>query len=628
MPKDKAVIHQIAAQLIDANKTLREAQKDYERMSRLRYELPPPLRDFEWVNPIISTAPFDAIRGATRALSNLNEAWTIHPITVLKALGGDFEIDTKAAQNKATEWEYVLRWALDRASRRRAAFRSNVVWGSALYNEVNGQLIHLPTQFKARGTLGQPREKAALRFGEWAVRLVDPKVVAIGYSDYMPERGVGFRKLKARELVDFWKGRANEIAAKIQEDQGHAEMEYCEFDFVDYETRHVWAVLNGNETMADMEGVTILEPEPWLKDLEGEPVPFLPWISVAGGTELDAEPEYQRKPILFPVRQAEQWAIANIFGTIMMSMAQSEAAAPVDVIKGPGAEKVRVDYSQPGGKLALSALQTYERIKRQGLDDAMKEAYDRIDAAIRRSTVADVLVTGQPAPNIEAGYAYNIQIQTALASLGDVKEISERFYNRLAEAMLLVTHYTGGEMVGYDAKGNKYVIDSEDIDPSNIYISVEMKPDVPADRQQRIQGAATLVQVLNYDPGSAMEFLGETDPQGKLRAWKRWQLDLADLQGKLDRMRAVESGKYEQDVMTAAQLMIQQMQAQQPEELPEGGEMPMERTPPGEEAMRGMPGIGGPMVNPAGGGISPEALAPGMSSPEEQTGEAAGVPLA
>ncbi len=635
---DKAVLRQMAAALIEKNNGLREAQKDYERMSRLQFELPSPLREFEWVNPIISTAPYDALRGAKNALANLNEVWKVHPVSVLKALEEGMDDESRAARIKANEWEKVLEWNLQRASKRRASFRQNVVWSAGLYDECNAQLIHLPTQFKARGTIGNAREKAALRFGDWAVRMVDPKVVAVAYSDFMPERVVGFRTLTARQLVEFWKDRAASISRKIIDDPNYGETEFVEFDLVDYEQRYVWAVENGDLTCADQPGVTLLEPEPWLKDVNGDPVPFLPWISVAGGTELDAEPEFQRKPILFPVRQAEQWAISNIFGTILMSIAQSEAAAPVDVVTGPGSDKVRIDYRQPGGRLSLTALQRYERIKRAGLDDSLKEAYDRIEAAIRRSTVADVLVTGAPASTIEAGYAYNLQIQTALASLGSVKEIGERFYSRLGETMLLITHYTGGEMTGYGPDDKKYTIDSEDIDPDAIYLSVELKPDVPADRQQRIQGAATLVQTINYSPVAAMEFLGEQDPEGKLREWKVWQMDLADLQGKLDRMRAEESGRYQQDVMAAAQALLDQMMAASvpevageggaPGRLTPGGQMPGMRTPPGEEAMAGMPGIGGPMVNPAEGGMPPEGLAPGMSSPEEQTGEAAGIPLA
>jgi hypothetical protein len=642
---EKSKIRQLAAETIAFNDGLREAQKDYERMSRLKYELPEPLRDFEWVNPIISTAPYDAIRGATRALANLNEVPKIHPATVLKSLGTDVRDTSREAAEKANEWEQVLIWNMDRASRRRAAFRSNAIWSAALYNEVNAQVIHLPTQFKARSMTDSSRSRAALRFGDWAIRMVDAKNVAVAYSDFMPERVVGMRKMKARGLVDFWQESAASIARKISEDPAHGDVEYAEFDFVDYDQRYVWAVEGGDISSADDEGETILEPAPWLVDLEGKPVPFLPWINVAGGTELDDKPEYQRKPILFPVRQAEQWAVSNIFGTILMSMAQAEAAAPVDVFIGPGSEQVKTDYTKPGGRLSLTALQRYERVKRAGLDDSIKEAYDRIDTAIRRSTVADILVTGSPAPNIEAAYAYNLQIQTALASLGDVKEIGERFYDRAYETMLLISHYTGTDIEGYRTTGKdtdkRYVISSEDIDPQAIYLSVELKPDVPADRMQRIQGASTLVQTLQYSPAAAMEFLGEADPEGKLLQWKLWQIDLADLQGKLDRMRAESSGKYQQDVMVAAQGLVAQMQQTAPQGgmgggLPGGGEgAPMEpggspttgRALPGEEARAGVEGVGGPMYNTAEGGMPTAAVAP-EATREQQTGEAAGVPLA
>lgn len=642
---EKPRLRELAAQTIAFNDGLREAQRDYERMARLKYDLPDPLRDFEWVNPVISTAPYDAIRGATRALSNLNEVPKVHPATILKALERGYDDRSRAAAEKANEWETVLLWNVGRAAKRRAAFRSSAIWSASLYNEINAQVIYLPTQFKARGIIGSPREKAALRMGDWAVRLVDPKTIAVSYSDYMAERVVGMRKITAQALVDFWGDRAAAIRKKILEDQNHATVEYAEFDSVDYEQRYCWAVEGGDITSAGDEGITILEPEPWLKDINGDPVPFLPWINVAGGTELDAEPEHQRKSILYPVRQAEQWAITNIFGTILMSLAQSEAAAPVDVFTGPGSEQVRQDYSKPGGRVNLTALQRYERIRRAGLDDNLKEVYDRIETAIRRSTVADILVTGSPAPNIEAAYAYNLQIQTALASLGDVKGIGEQFYEAFYERMLLICHYTGQQITGWSQQSKskdaqRYVIDSEDIDPQAIYIDVELKPDVPADRMQRIQGASQLVQTLQYSPAAAMEFLGEGDPEGKLHEWKLWQIDLADLQGKLDRLRAEASGKYEEDVQMAAQALLEQMQAQQAEEgmagggeampgeeLPPGGSPMTGRAMPGEEAMSGVPGVEGAPFDTNQGGMPAAFAAPGGTR-EEQSGEAAGIPLA
>jgi hypothetical protein len=640
---EKKRLRELAAQTIAFNDGLREAQRDYERMARLKYELPDPLRDFEWVNPVISTAPYDAIRGATRALSNLNEVPKVHPATVLKALKRGYDDQSRAAAEKANEWEQVLLWNVGRAAKRRAAFRSSAIWSASLYNEVNAQVIHLPTQFQARGAIGSGRKAAALRLGDWAVRLVDPKTIAVSYSDYMPERVVGMRKITAQGLVDFWGDKAAEIAKKIAEDQAHAVVEYAEFDSVDYDQRYCWAVEGGDITSATEEGITILPPDAWLRDLEGNPVPFLPWINVAGGTDLDAEPEHQRKSILYPVRQAEQWAITNIFGTILLSLAQSEAAAPVDIFTGPGSEQLQADYSKPGGRINLTALQRYERIRRAGLDDNIKEVYDRIETAIRRSTVADILVTGSPAPNIEAAYAYNLQIQTALASLGDVKGIGEQFYEAFYERMLLICHYTGKEITGWSqpSKGKdaqRFVIDSEDIEPTAIYLSVELKADVPADRQQRIQSATQLVQSLQYSPSAAMEFLGEADPEGKLHQWKLWQIDLADLQGKLDRLRSEASGKYEQDVAQAAQAMLAQMQEAQAqegmeegggptEEMPPGGSPITGRAMPGEEAMSGVPGVEGEAFDVGQGGMPAAFAAPGATR-EQQTGEAAGIPLA
>lgn len=597
----KQRIRQVAQRMIERNANLRKAQYAYERMARLNYKLPDPIRDWEWIRPIISTAPYDALRGVTRALSNLDEKVNIHPACVLKALGGQATDSSQAARELANEWESILEWQSRRASKRRQAFRSSIVYSAALYHEVVGRLIHVPTQLELTGA-SESRSKAALRFGDWAIQLVDPKTVSIEYSEYMPERVVSAQVRIAQEIVDFWGDRASLIRDKIIEDPEHASMEYVEFDYTDIENRMVWAVEGSSETSVEQEGFMILEPEPWHKDLSGDPVPFIPWIAVAGGIDVDMAPEHQRKPLLYPVYQAEQWAINNIFGTILMSKALSEAGAPRDVIQGPGSDDVEIEYDGPAGRVNLTQFQQYERIQNLGLDPSLREVFDRLEGAIQRATVADVLVTGQPLSGEQAYASFQLQVQTAIASLGDFRDIGQSFYEQMYEKMLLMSHYLGKDIQGYGEDTKKYVIDSEKINPDALYIDVELTPDVPIDRMQRINAAIQLASSdLAYSPKRAMEMLGETDPEGAFREWKLWQLDLADFRGRLRGIEMEASGELEQAIMQAAQQIVEQEVAQiqeigrQSRENPEAmggfGEManPADRTRP----RGGVPGVEG-----------------------------------
>jgi len=557
-------IRKIAEYMVDKDKKLREAQLDYQRMSRLDYQLPPVMRNLEWARPIISTRPYDAIRGAVRAFANLRERLYVHPMTCIAAAGVEND-ESAAAILLANQWERALQWAQGTAARRKTAFRASVMWSSVNYHEVVGRLIHIPTEFKLLG-VGAARERAALRYGDWAIRVEHPMSAHTEYSDYMLERALNATVKTAIQLVDRWGDRAKEIKDKIVDDPAYASQPYVEFDYVDYDARAVWAVEGEMETSVTEAGIALLEPQPWL-EIEGESAPFLPILAAAGGIDFEDRPEHQRKPLLYAVRQAELWAISNIMGTINYSKALAEANAPIHIFKG--AERVRVDHTRPGGRIDLppGPYSEYKRIQNYGLEPSMQQSFDRVEDAISRATVAEILVTGLPMGGVEAYAAYNLQVQTALASLGDYKEVGEGFYDQVYEKMLLISHYTGQDIVGYNVdrekkKIDKYRIDSAKINPNSIYLETEMNPDVPVDRVQRLTAARIMSETLNYSPQRIYKFLGESDPEGAFREWKRWQMDLADYMGKLDRMKSEASGQYERDVIAMAQKMIQQNMSQ------------------------------------------------------------------
>lgn len=609
------------ARMIERDKNLILTRKRYEQMARLQYSLPEPLNSFEWVHPIISSSPYDALRGGTRALSNQQEDVNIDPVTILMALAGE-DIESKAARRLANEWETILDWQMARMEQRNPSLRSSIVWSSLLYHEVVGQLIHLPTQFKAK-PLGSIRETAALRYGDWALRIVDPKTVYVDYTDFMPERIASVTTKTARELVDFWGDLAKKVGRKAESDEGSWDDKYLEIDYCDYDSRSVWAIEGENlNDIEDVPGITIRKPEPWLKDAKtGKPVPFLNWIAVAGGTGIDAAPEHQRRPMLYPVLMAEQWATTNVFGTILMSLATAEAAAPTSVFSGVGAKDVEIDYTQAGGRIDLpSQFLTYQRVQRLGLDPAIHEALGIIETAMRRSTVAEVLVTGQPMSGEAPFAAYNLQVMQALASLGDYKELAETFLEDVYRKMLLISHYTGHDIVGHE-KGKTFTIDSEKVDPECIYIDVKLQPDVPVDRLQRYTSAVQMAQSLPYAPQRILEQLGETDPEGALRDWKRWRLDLADFEGYLQKVKMTASGEIDQLINQRAQEMVQQMQEEQPQVQPQGMTpgLGLQQSPaPTPGAPPGMP-VGGQGFNPAEGG-APPAMAGPAATFEGQTG--------
>ncbi|KKN62881.1 hypothetical protein LCGC14_0507340 [marine sediment metagenome] len=595
MPKSNEIMVKIkrtSARMIEANKGLRKAQLAYERISRLQYELPAELNELDWIRPIIDTAPYDALRGIVRALSNLDEQLNIHPATVYKVNEDDESRDAGLTANK---WEKNLQWQMGGVAKRRKAFRSSIIKSAALYEEIVGQLIHLPTEFKARELSGS-RERAALRFGDWAARMVDVKTVNVEYSDYMPERVLCAQIKTAQEVVDFHGDAARLVQVKINKDPDYAAVRLLELDYVDYENRAIW-VIDEHDDVAKSRGIRLFGPEPWMtiavgKD-KGEPVPFLPWCAVAGGTDIDAAPEFQRQPVFFPVYQAEQWVNANIMGTLEMSRVTAEFAAPTHKITSPNPDDVEIEHGTAGGAIRLRPGELYEKVRKDGLDPGIMEFKDRLTNAMQRATVSDILVTGQP--TVGAGpvsfAAYNLQVQVALAGIGNIIELGEGFYDQLYEKMLLISFYTGQDITGY---GNveKYTIDALNIDPSTIYLNTELKPDVPVDRVARVTAAVQMAQQLKYPAIKILEFLGENDPQGAMRLWEIEQMDNAFLQGLTTKLEAEGSGELaqlQQTVEQMSQMLEQQMQQAQ--------QQPGQGTP--ENLAQGMPAVEGDIFNSA-----------------------------
>jgi hypothetical protein len=329
--------------------------------------------------------------------------------------------------------------------------------------------------------------------------------------------------------------------------------------------------------------------------------------------------------LLYPVWRAEQWATANILQTIKFSKGISKMSQVEEVFTGPGSDQIDVDHTEPTGRVDLTPLQTFQSVQAQGLDPHIEQMVQSVEAAISKATLAEVLVTGTPVGTGGTFSSYNLQLQTAIASLGDVKNIGERFYEQCYEVMLLMTHYRGGQIVGYGKKSEKYTIDSEDIDPEGLYIGVELTADVPVDRQQRVLAAIQLANPqtgVPMSPRKLLEMLGETDPEGQIREWKMHQLDMADMRARLKRIEMEGSGEIEQMASQMAQQMIQQQMEQQQQG---GGE----QQGPGREAPNpmngpGIPGMEGQGFNPAAGGQPAAESSPQGNTREFQMGETRG----
>src|SRR3990167_8503300 len=255
-------------------------------------------------------------------------------------------------------------------------------------------------------------------------------------------------------------------------------------------------------------------------------------------------------PLLIAPYRAEQWITANIVSTLVTSEAIAEMGQPKVKVIGANPEAVESKFGDPGGRWDVKTGNDVVDMRQQTLSPALRELADRLENAISAATVSRILTTAESQPG-ESFSGFNLRVQTAIGSLTPYKELAERWYAETYKQMLLWTHYKGRSLDGYDRKskdayGRRYAIDSEDINPNRLYLGVKLTPDVPTDRQQKINSAVMLKRDLGYSMEETLEELGDTDPEGSMRKSRNEGYMMAAYQGKLQLIAAQASGQLEQ----------------------------------------------------------------------------------
>ena len=607
---------EIANEMIEKYQGLRIIQEKLDDMSHLKWARPANM-DAKWMRDFKTTAPYDAIRAGVRVLSGLEEKITIDPYAFPEVDDGNL----LEAKRKANSWETVLKWEMDRATRRRAILRQDVTRSALMYDEVVGQVVHLPTQIKAIQKLGgnPNRQKAALRYGNFVINLRNPKSVYTRYSDYMLE-AVLYATIKDPKAIDaFW----NHPELKALLADGEAAKKWVFIDYVDYHRHVVFCypgttvghIRIGGDTEEEdapvSDKVIELMNEPWTMD-------FLPWAAVVGGTMLDDNPADSRFPLLYGIHKADQWNNTNILGTLMMSEAIAEAARPDVIRQGIQPDSIRARYGQPGGTWDVPSGHKLEPMPEKGLDPALREAIDRQLQDMSRATIPSVLVTAEALPD-EPFAGFNQRIQQAMASLMPFKFLAERWFEEAYRLMIYWSKESNTPMVGHkidnDGLTRVFEIVPVDINKDGLFITVELEADVVIDKQQRLNTAIQASEALSLPKRDILEMLGETDPERKIKEWMMEQMDLAYFQGILEHIQ-FESQQAIKEALMEAQLQQQAQQAQ--EQIQAAQEQAVQGQP--QEGEGGSEGPGGPGFDPAQGGQPTDQANPGATSAPLQEG--------
>ena len=352
-------------------------------------------------------------------------------------------------------------------------------------------------------------------------------------------------------------------------------------------------------------------------------MPFLPWAAAA-------TPD--RQGLLYPIEQSKAWRMANLTETLMSSESIAYAGAPRLKVGGT-TDEVYIDYGQPGRPIYQAPGQTVEEFRPPQIDQSLAILTDRTRADMQ--IVPEIVLSGN-APANSAFASINQMMQSGLQTYAPYREVVERALEQVFCLMLDWSKYLNKPLSSPSKNatrgtyGGRFTLEPSQYEYDN-EIRVELKPDMPVDRQVQVQTAVNAVNSLGWTRRRANEMLGDNDPEALDKEFASQAIRDAVVGGEIQKITA-EKQLEAQATLAGLQSLIalaqdpqgaqmlrqiqQQLQAMATQaKAPAGGGG---GTPPNAANPQGLEGIS---TNPAMGEVPPDTMSPGASSPPMATGK-------
>lgn len=588
----------------------------YRQMYHSGWDLPPTIRNIEWVQKVINADCYDAIQTGMRILATIPPSVSFQPLA-----------PGQANKDRAGIIETVLKWNLMAANQRVSrTIESEIAKNALLYDLVALQVTDLEYQVKEkkRLSLDTKSEELALSRGRFMVTPFDSRSVFPEWSNMGLEKVLIMQHKHASELIAEWGEAALQFPDLVDLANKPYGMDWVSYyDYWDINTRSSWAAQGQRWEVPYAEGT-----QKWVLTHGENPLPFLPF-AIRGGTMTEIDTTHQFQPLLYPVYATGAWDIRNLVRSLEVSEVVAHTGSPRLVEEGPNQQQAMIDYMSPDRVAKMPSGNTLRQIQPGAIDAALANVDALLGAGIHKSTISEVLQGGD-LPSGTAFATLNLMTQTAVGVLKPYKFLSEMTLADMFVIMLKYGDFTGKNIIGYgtskEAAGENYEILADEIEPNAVYIKVELHPDTPTDRGQKINAAGMAVQQLNMSLETALSEVGIEDPalEMKNRAsemimehemqlqFTRENLELA---AEIELKTQAALMQIEFQMQQAAQAAAEQNQPQQPGQTPQGqpqeGNEFEELGPGGGFGAGQEGGPGGQGFNPAEGGQPPAGVAPG-----------------
>lgn len=617
MPKPIEEVMQLAYKLMVEDSPRNIAFDAYMQMYQSGWELPHEVRMLPWIQKVINSDPYDAVQTGVRIIATLPPSIRFQPLAPGPA--------NKAA---AGVIEKVLKWQLKSSNRRRSrTVEYEMAKFALLYDMCAVKVVDLEEEIKQKTIINAStrREQQALAKGRFMIVPYDSRDVHPVVSNLGLEGVLVVQHRRAHEIISEFGDKATQFPALVELSKKPHDTDWITYyDYVDYDTRSIW--VDEGRTFTTPNSTTHAR---YIIDHGSNPLNFINW-AIKGGSEVETDPLHRFQPLLYPVYATGAWDIKNIVQTLGVSEVIAHTGSPRYVEEGPNPQVADIDYFSPERIAKMSPGNILKSLAPPSVDQALQNVEAMLSAQLDKATVASILQGG----DLPAGVAFaslNLITQTAIGVLTPAKDLTQKTLAQMFEVMLECSIHSNKPIYGFNMKGDddgtELVIDPEELDTAGIYIDVDLHPDSPTDKAQKVNTAGIMVTQLGLSQESALEEVGFEDPAEELKKgiFERFALHEVDMMLEQERMQLANAMEAERmqmqfEIQSAladkqADQQRQMMLEQQAQEGAMGGGMPQQPLPVELDATLnpGVPQQGVPQIPFAQG--APEENAEGAGNP-------------
>lgn len=600
---------EISKELIDREKDNgNEAMMRYmDDIANLDLDLPPELRDFEWIHKLVSSDPLDVIQDATDMFSRMDPKLSMKPL-----------VGNRESYRQVEKIERGLMWALDIALERVGKPKTEMLFHAFKYDAIAAQLVYLPVQkgilSKYNGRSSEKEYNFNLRHGPFAVIVRDPKNVYPIYSDFGLQAVMYREVVPLHKLYSFHGTNADKLRAHIDglsEAKKKVAQYATVYHYTDFNNKIIWAIPQGRnkEFSPPSGGIKILREE---NDLD-----FINWIVRQGNP-------HRLNPILRSVYDAGSWETQTFIETLMISEAIALSNMPRFSVEGP-TDNVVIDGREPGRIAWVPPGHKLDQMRPPEMDPKNMVVSDWLKRKLSKSSISESIQTQDfPSGTPFSSVREFAQMQTK--RLNPYVELFEQAMVDIYKQMLYWINTTGDELKAYPYEKNRtlrgeekdaYKITKKDFDVDDLYMKVLLSPDIPED-PVALMAAGNQALQLGYSQYSAIELTGKEDPGNEIDRRHQEMLEEAELE--VRRNMILANG--ELDIQQETLRRQQEMQQQQP--VPNNRDMrAAQGNPLVQNLISRKTGVGNEAVRDLGlgagqGSVPADRLLPGASSPALQ----------